>query len=47
MPEQLVDIFCDQNLEDDTQEDDSTVDEEPEVANLEDEVFENNSDEDD
>ena len=47
VPEQFVDILCDQNLKDDTQEDDSTVDEEPEFANLEDEVFENDSDEDD
>ena len=46
-PEQLVDIQCDQNLDDDTQEDDSTVDEGLEFANLEDEVFEHDSDEDD
>ena len=37
VPEQLVDIQCDQILDDDTQE-------EPEFANLENEVFENDSD---
>ena len=47
VPEQLVDILCDENLENDTQEDDSSVNEEPEFANMEDEVFENDSDGDD
>ena len=47
MPEQLNDILCDQNLDDDTQEGDNTVDEGPEFANLEDELFENDFDEND
>ena len=34
MLEQLVDILCDQNLEEDTQEDDSTVQEEPDLQTL-------------
>ena len=46
VPEQLVDILCNQNIVgDDDLEDDSAVDEGVEFTNMLDEVFENESDE--
>ena len=46
VPEQLVEILCDQNVDvDDDQQDESNVDEGVEITNMLDEVFNHESDE--